>query len=253
MQTKQILLNWILTTYLTSDDFNPEKCLLFLHGRWNDKMSFLEIYKLLDEKNISYIAIDFPWFWWSGFPNFDWSVYDYAEFIQDFIKRLELVKPTLIWHSFWWRICIILWSAEAYDNIDKIILIWSAWIKPKINKLKLAIVKTWKTIFSIPWLKWVWDKIKQKIWSRDYLNSWRMKNIFLKTINDDLTHLFEKIKYPTLLIRWLLDSETPVADGILMSNTIDNAKLKIYDNWTHFVHQEFPNDVFQDIEKFLQK
>lgn len=251
MINKQVLLNWILTTYLTSDDFNPEKCLLFLHGRWNDKTSFQEIYKLLDEKKISYIALDFPWFWWSGFPNFDWSVYDYAEFIQDFIKRLELVKPILVWHSFWWRICIILWSAEAYDNIDKLILIWSAWIKPKTSKLKLAIVKTWKTLFSIPWLKWIWNKIKNKIWSSDYINAWRMKNIFLKTINDDLSHLFEKIKYPTLLIRWLNDTETPVADGILMSNTIDNAKLKVYNNWTHFVFQEFPNDVFQDIEKFI--
>lgn len=251
MQTKQVLLNWLITSYITSDNFTPKKSLFFLHGRGNDKISFLEIYKLLDEKKISYIAMDLPGFWWSAFPNWARTIYDYAEFVEDFIKRIWLIKPILVWHSFWWRICIITWSKDTYDNIEKIIMIWWAWIKPKTNKLKLAVVKTWKAIFSLPWLKWIWNKIKNKIWSRDYLSSWRMKEIFLLAINEDLTYLLEKIKYPCLLIRWLLDSETPIADGILMSNTIENAKLKVYDNWTHFVHQEFPKEVFQDIEKFI--
>lgn len=251
MQNKQVLLNWIITSYLTSDNFSPEKSLFFLHWWGQNKSSFQKIYKLLDEKNISYIALDFPWFGGSSFPSFDWKITDYADFTKDFIKRIWLVKPTLVWHSFWWRVCIILWSSESYENIDKLVLIWAAWIKPRTNKLKSVVTKTWKLFFSIPWLKWIWDKIRSKIWSRDYINSWRLKNIFLNTIKEDLTPLLEKIKFPTLLIRWLKDTETPIADWILMSNVIDDAKLKVYDNWTHFVHVEFPKDIFNDINKFI--
>jgi pimeloyl-ACP methyl ester carboxylesterase len=250
MQTKQFLLNWILISYLTSDNFNPEKSLFFLHGWQQDKSSFNKIYKLLDEKDISYIAIDFPWFWWSDFPKFDWTIYDYTEFIEDFIKRIGLVKPTLVWHSFWWRVCIVMWSSQ-YENINKLILIWAAWIKPETNKLRHIVTKAWKLVFSIPWLQWIWYAIKSKIWSRDYVNSGRLKNIFLNTINDDLTPLLEKIKYPTLLLRGLDDTETPVADGILMNNTIDDTKIRIFEHWTHFVHDEFPKEITLEIEKFI--
>lgn len=249
MQTKQILLNWIITSYLISDNFDPKKSLLFLHGRWQSKTSFEKIYKLLDEKHTPYIAFDLPWFWWSDFPKYDWQITDYAEFTEDFIKRIWLIKPVLIWHSFWWRICIILGS--RYENIDKIVLIWAAWIKPKKNIFKYALSKTWKALFSIPWLQWMWDIIKAKVWSRDYINSWRLKNIFLNAINNDLKSLLPNIKYPTLLLRWLHDTETPVADWIFMSNTIENAKIKIFEHWTHFVHDELPKEVFEEIEKFI--
>ncbi len=250
MQTKQFLLNWILTSYLTSDNFNPEKSLFFLHGWGQDKSSFNKIYKLLDEKNISYIALDFPWFGASDFPKIDWKISDYAEFIQDFINRIWLIKPTLVWHSFWWRICIILWSSN-YENLDKLVLIWAAGIKPKTNILKYAIAKTWKLFFSIPWLQWIWDKIKSKVWSRDYLNSWNLKQIFLNTINEDLTPYLQYINHKTLLLRWLNDLETPVADWILMNNMIKSSRIKIFEHWTHFLHDELPEEVVEEIEKFI--
>lgn len=250
METKQVLLDWILTSYLISDNFNLENSLFFLHWWGQSKSSFSKIYKILDEKSISYIALDFPWFGSSAFPDFDWEITDYADFTKDFIKRIWLVKPTLIWHSFWWRVCIILWSSE-YDNINKLVLIWAAWIKQKTNKIRYYISKAWKLFFSIPWLNWIWEKIKNKVWSSDYINSWRLKQIFINTINKDLTPLLQYVKYPTLLLRWLKDTETPVADGILMNNTIDDTKIKIFEHWTHFVHDEFPNEVFEEIEKFI--
>lgn len=251
MQNKQCLLNWLITSYITSDNFDNEKSLLFLHWRGQNKLSFEKIYKFLDFKNISYIALDFPWFWSSSFPDFDWQVSDYANFTKNFITKTSLKKPILIWHSFWWRVCLILGSEKDYDNIDKIIMIWWAWIKPKINKLKLYIIKTWKFIFSTPWLKKIWEKIKKNIWSRDYLASWKMKNIFLNAINKDLTNLLQKIKYPTLLLRGEKDTETPLKDWILMNEKIKNSKLKVFENKTHFVHQEIPKEIFEEIDKFI--
>ncbi len=249
MQQKQILINWNITSYLCSDNFDPKKSLLFLHGWWQSKLSFEKIYKILDKKNISYIALDFPWFWTSGIPKNNWWVHDYADFTKDFIENLELEKPILVWHSFWWRVCIIL--GWIYENLSKIVMIWAAWIKAKTNKLNYLFTKTWKAIFSIPGFKWIWNKIKNKVWSRDYLNAWKLKIIFLNVVNKDLTDLLLYIKFPTLLIRWLKDEETPVADWIKMDKMIKDSKLKIFDKWTHFVFQEFPEEVWEEIEKFI--
>ncbi|MFA5917815.1 MAG: alpha/beta hydrolase [Candidatus Gracilibacteria bacterium] len=250
MQTKQFLLNGILTSYLTSDNFNPEKSLFFLHGWGQDKSSFNKIYKLLDEKNISYIALDFPGFGASDFPKVDWKISDYAEFTKDFINRIGLVKPVLVGHSFGGRICIILGSSN-YENLDKLVLIGAAGIKPKINILKYAIAKTGKLFFSIPGLQGIGDKIKSKVGSRDYVNSGKLKQIFLNTINEDLTPYLQYINCKTLLLRGLNDTETPVADGILMNNIIKNSRIKIFENGTHFLHDELPEEIVEEIEKFI--
>lgn len=249
MESKQILINSILTSYIVSDNFDSKNCIVFLHGWWQSKLSFEKIFKILDKKNISYISFDFPWFWSSQFPNTNWWIHDYADFTKDFIEKFELKKPILVWHSFWWRVCIILgWN---YENINKIVMIWAAWIKAKSSKIKFAFTKTWKTIFSIPWFRWIWKKIKDRIWSRDYLNAWKLKYIFLKAVNEDLTNLLWYIRFPTLLIRWLKDEETPIADWIKMNKMISNSKLKIFDNWTHFVFDEYPDEVWEEIEKFI--
>lgn len=250
MKTKKIIVNWILISYINSDNFNLQKSILFLHGWGQDKMSFEKIYSILDENWVSYIWLDFPGFWMSDFPASDFSIFDYANFTNDFIDKIWLVKPVLLWHSFWWRICIILWS--SFKNISKIVLIWAAWIKPKVNKIRLIITNIWKIMFSLPWLKWIWNKIKARVWSLDYQNSWKLKQIFLNTINEDLKPLLSKIKYQTFLIRGEKDTETPMQDWEIMNKLIPNSKLKIYVDGTHFVFQENSVSVASEILEFIK-
>lgn len=250
MKSNKIILNGILTSYITSPSFDSQKSLLFLHGWWQNAMSFEKIYSNLDKAWISYVWLDFPWFWMSDFPDENWWIKDYANFVKDFITKLWLNKPVLVWHSFWWRVWIIIWS--SFENMAKIVLIWSAWIKPKVNKLRLILTKLWKIIFSLPWLKSIWNKIKTNISSRDYLNSWKLKQIFLNTINEDLTHLLPKIKYETLLIWWYNDKETPLKDWELMNKLIKDSKLKVFKEWSHFVFQEFSEEITNEILNFIK-
>jgi len=252
MKKKQILINNSCISYCQSEYFDANNCLLFLHWWWQDYNSFSKIYKNLDKfKKTSYIWIDFPGFWWSVLESKNMSIYDYADFTIKFIKKLKLIKPSIIWHSFWWRVNIVLWS--NYDNLNKIILIWAAGIKPKTSLIKKIIVKTWKIIFSIPGLMLIWNILKNKIWSTDYINSGNLKNIFLNVINEDLTNLLDRISYKTLLIWWKNDKETPILDWELMNRLIKKSKLKTFNNWTHFVFQEYSKEISKIILDFQNK
>lgn len=250
MISQKTILNWLSTSYCTSENLSKEGSLLFLHWWGQTYKSFESIYKILDENNISYVWLDFPGFGMTDFPKTDFEIFDYADFTHDFIEKLELKNPTLIWHSFGWRVSIILGAKS--ENIDKIILIWRAWIKPKWNPNREKIVALAKIIFSLPGLGKIGEKLKNKFSSRDYIRAGKLKNIFLKVINTDLTQYLPKINKQTLLIRWAQDMETPLSDWELMNKLIPNSKLKVYETWTHFVFQEFSTEVSNDIIEFIK-
>lgn len=250
MNHQKIILNWLSISYCTSQNFSKDCSLLFLHGWGQNYQSFEKIYSILDENNISYIWLDFPGFGMSDFPKTDFWIEDYADFTNDFIKKIELKELSLVWHSFGWRVSIILWT--KIENISKIILIWAAWIKPKWNPNREKIVSIAKIIFSLPGLSKIWEKLKNKFSSRDYLRAWKLKNIFLKVINTDLTNYLPKINKETLLLRWAKDSETPLSDWELMNKLIPNSKLEVWGNWTHFVFQEYPEEIAEKIMEFVK-
>lgn len=250
MNHQKTILNWLSTSYCTSKNISKDGSLLFLHWWWQNYQSFEKIYKILDKNNISYIWLDFPGFGMTDFPKTDFEIFDYANFTRDFIEKLDLKNPTLVGHSFGWRVSIILWA--DYENIDKIVLIWAAWVKLKWSPNRQKIVKIAKIIFSPPGLSKIWEKIKNKFSSRDYLRAWKLKNIFLKVINTDLTEYLPKINKTTLLLRWLQDTETPLSDWELMNKLIPDSNLEIWENWTHFVFQEYPEEIAEKIIEFIK-
>ncbi|MDD5213372.1 MAG: alpha/beta hydrolase [Candidatus Gracilibacteria bacterium] len=250
MIAQKTILNGLSTSYCISENFSKENSLLFLHGWGQTYKSFESIYKILDENNISYVGLDFPGFGMTDFPKTDFEIFDYANFTSDFIEKLELKNPTLIGHSFGGRVSIILGAKS--ENIEKIILIGAAGIKPKGNPNREKIVSIAKAFFSLPGLSKIGEKLKDKFSSRDYLRAGKLKNIFLKVINTDLTEYLPKINKQTLLIRGDLDAETPISDGKLMNKLIPDSKLKVYKNGTHFVFQEFSTEVSNDIIEFIK-
>ena len=62
--------------------------------------------------------------------------------------------------------------------------------------------------------------------SADYLRADQMKQIFLNTINEDLSSEVSKITQPSLLIWGKNDTETPLADANLMLSKLKNGTFK---------------------------
>jgi len=200
MHQKKCIIGNTVTTYLESDIKDKNNTLLFLHGWMQNKESFQDIFFLLDKKNIPYISLDLPWFWGTSLISKDMQIEDYGAFVQQFIEKLELKNPILVWHSFGGRISIYLGS--FYENISKVVLIGAAGIAPKMNLLKLVFVKTGKIIFSFPWLQSLGKKVKSSFSAPDYRTAGKMTQIYRNTIENDLQHYMKQVSFPTLMIWW---------------------------------------------------
>ncbi|EKE26615.1 MAG: alpha/beta superfamily hydrolase/acyltransferase [uncultured bacterium (gcode 4)] len=248
MLEKQSVVDGVIINYLISDNFDPEKCLFFLHWWKQDRKSFISILEILENKKISFISIDFPGFWKSSKLSYDWWIKDFSEITCRFIEKLDLKKPVLIAHSFWWRIAIYLWA--KYNIASKLILIWAWSISPKKKNIKYFIVKAGKFLLSVKWLHFIWDIVREKLRSPDYKSSNELKWTFLKIINEDISNMLTDIKAPVLLIWWKNDNQTLLEQWIQMKDTIPNSRLEIFEDWTHFVFQEYPQEVANLITDF---
>jgi len=251
MISKKILVDEIPLNIVLSDFFDEkEDTIVFLHWWGQNAKTFEKIMKEFEKEKRSFVSIDFPWFGLTPLPKWIWGVREYALFIKSALDKIKIKKATFISHSFWWRVLIYLNNLYP-EKIEKNIFIWWAGIKPEFSKSKLFIIKLWKWVFKIPWLKKIWDKIRKKVSSRDYLASWELQNIFLKVINEDLKNKIKNINTATLLIRWDKDDETPLEDWNYFHKNIGDSELLVLD-WTHFVYLEKHKEVLSKIQSFLK-
>lgn len=241
MLCKQAVVQKHIFTYYHSPEIDSKNCYVFLHGWGQNWSTFHKIFEILEKKHISYVSIDLPWFWKTPLIDANWQIEDYGNFVIDIIEKLWLQKPILIGHSFWGRITIYI--ASFYKNLHRIVLIGSAGIKSTPNYLKLAVIKTGKYIFSLPWLNHFYSKLKNKIASEDNKNAGKLSKIFKNTIGNDLRKYMDTIDYQSTLIWWTDDTQTPIEEGKMIHQHIKNSHLKIIQKGTHFVYDEFPNEV----------
>jgi len=250
MKQKQVLLEGKILTYYENLLWQKEWVLVFLHGWMQDGKSFSDICKILEEKNIAYVSIDFPWFWGSQLRHDDMTIEEYGKVVIDFLEKLQLKNAILIGHSFGGRVSIYL--ASFYTNIESIILICAAWIAKKISIPKYFVVKTWKIILSFPWLRSIGKKVRKWFSSPDLINAGKMEKIFRNTIALDLQDTMKSITLPSLMIWWKDDNQTPLHEWNIMHKLIRGSILQVLE-WTHFIHQEKPETLAEMILNFTKK
>lgn len=251
MESRNSIVWWLHTKYFVNSCFwnNDKPPILFLHGRGQSGDCFREFFSEFEKKWVPCIAIDFPWFWWSAYPWNEWTVWTYAKYIKSFIDKIWLSEVMVVWHSFWCRIVIKIESELKY--FKKIILIWAWWIQQNTENKIVSWLKKSQT-YQLLKNSFVWDWYRKKKWSSDYLNSWSMKQIFLNVINEDLTDNLSSINNETILIWWSNDIETPIEHWKIMNEKINNSKLYVIENWSHFVFQEKFNETFRLIDNFYE-
>lgn len=228
--------------------------ILFLHG-WMDSLHTFD--RLISEFGTAWrvVRVDLPGFGQSEMPKKAWDLYNYTQFVKDFIDKLNIQADVLIGHSFGGKI-IIKGIAENVISAKKIVLIASAGIA-KTNAFKISfkiLAKIGKVLSLIPPLVFWRGKLRQKLYEQtesDYLKTGALKETFLKIIAEDLETAAGLIKTPALLIWGRCDQETPLADGEHLSKLIHGSKLKIIADAGHFVHQEKPKEAAQLIKNFL--
>ncbi|MBI2010932.1 MAG: alpha/beta hydrolase [Candidatus Colwellbacteria bacterium] len=254
LEEKQIVLNKLLINYYVLENPKAETSFVFLHGWRSEAKVWLPIINSLVSEKIKIYALDLPGFGKSEMPPKTFTLADYAETIAQFIETLKLKNACLVGHSFGGRVAIKL-AATRPDLIQKLFLANSAGIRRLSVKrgFSRAGAKIVKPIFKLPPLQPLREKIYRRIGAEDYLVAGKMKETFLKTINEDLTPFLPEIKQKTVIIWGDKDQETPFKDGELMAKEIPHAKLEIIKGAGHYSFIDKPDRFIQVLKEFLNE
>jgi len=233
------------------------RVIVLLHGWGSSLKSFTDLSKHL-ESNYRVVSLDFPGFGGSPQPLQDWGVGEYSDFVHDFLEKLKINKPyVLAGHSFGGRVIIKGIHAGALSS-EKVVLIDSAGVRPSDNARKLIfkfIAKSGKAITSLPVLKLLRPALRNKLYatagSTDYLDSGTMKNIFVKTIDEDLLPFVSSIKQPTLLIWGEKDQITPLSEAESLLGQLADARISIIPGAGHYSYVDNSPAFIKAMDEFI--
>ncbi len=223
--------------------------IVLLHGWGSNIKLFANLIDLLSKK-YKVVAMDMPGFGESQEPPSAWCVDDYADFVIEFLKAYNTDKVMLLGHSFGGRVIIKLNSCKNLPfEISKVILVDSAGILPPKSNKKSFRTRWYKFCRSILSTKIMQklapealEKLRVKYGSADYVAaSPLMRQVLVKTVNEDLEPLLPNIKCPTLLVWGVNDTATPLSDGEKMEKLIPDAGLVKLENAGHysFLEQQY--------------
>jgi pimeloyl-ACP methyl ester carboxylesterase len=249
----QLIVNGLLIAYDQIGSGN--KTILFLHGWADSGKTFEKLTKQFDGK-YRIISLDLPGFGGSDAPKDAWTLDDFAVFVSNFIKKLNIDVHAIVAHSNGGPIAIRGLS-ESKFKAKKLVLIASAGIRNPgslKNKTLKVLAKPAKFALRIS-PKSTQQKVKKKLYSAigsDYMVVENMKDTFKNIVSADVLHDAKNIEIPVCLIYGENDESTPLTYGRQFEKAFAVGKLSIIKNAGHFVHQEQDNEVSNIIKDFLK-
>lgn len=226
---------------------NKEKnAIVLMHG-WGQNISMMQMLGEPFKNDYRIIVIDFPGFGKSEEPKEVMDVGDYTSLVEELLKKLNVKEPILIGHSFGGRVAV---KFASRNKVKKVILLSPALKGHDKKGMKTKVLKTLK---KVPGLKSLEGWAKNHIGSRDYkAASPIMKQVLVKTVNEDLSEDAKKIKAPVILIYGDMDLEVPSEDTLEYEKLIPDCGLILYEGCTHYAYLERLNQTISIIKNFIK-
>ena len=225
-----------------------QKIILFLHGWGGSTLSFKWFADCL-QTDFRVFNLDFCGFGKSLEPQTPMGVGDYAQKVKDLLLKEEVTKCYVVAHSFGGRVALKL--CEIFD-VEKLILVDSAGIKPKFSFKKFIKIEAYKCKKLLVKLGLKNKKCLDNAGSDDYrVLSDSMKKTFIKVIQEDLSVCAQNVKCETLIVWGEKDKETPLYMARKLNKLIKNSELVVLENTGHFCYLEKPALFLQMITIFL--
>lgn len=230
--------------------------IVLMHGWGCNRTTLASIERNLTP-NFKVYNIDFPGFGESSEPCDVWSVDDYTQLIEAWIKAEGIENPIMLGHSFGGRVGIIY---AARNSVKKLILVDAAGVKPTRTLRYYCKVYSYKFIKRVLPLVFgknkgahLIDKYRGKAGSSDYNSSTQMmRSIMSRVVNEDLKSYMPQIKCPTLLIWGANDTATPLKDAKIMEQLIPDAGLVSFEGVGHYSFLENPHGFDAVMKSFLK-
>ena len=237
IKVKNVLVNYI--------QYGEGKDILLLHG-WGQN---IEMMKMLGDNfsdRFRITILDFPGFGLSEEPSESWTIKDFADMLEEFVKELGIKKPIIMGHSFGGRVAI---RYSADHVVEKIVLFGSPCVREE-RELPLS-VKILKGIKKLPGMDKIGEFAKNFIGSRDYkAASPIMRQTLVDVVNEDLSKYAKEIDCPTLLIWGENDTEAPVEDAKILEGIMVDGALIVLPG-THYAYIENLGQVVNILNNFI--
>lgn len=235
------------------------KEIILLHG-WLCSLETMKPIAQALENNFKVYNVDLPGFGKSDMLRETYNTNMFGDFLNNFVEQLKIKNPILIGHSNGGR-TIINYAGRKLGKIDKIVLIDSAGIKPKrtigyyMRVYTFKFLKNFLSIFpNVEMFNNIRERVLGKFGSSDYKNSSEVLRRTMSTIiNEDQTEILKNINVPTLLLWGENDEDTPLTDGKLMEENIQEAALVTIKNAGHFSYLDSYNQCMEIIKEFIKE
>ena len=258
---------------------NHKTTLLFLHGFGESKYTWHFLIKPLS-KYYHLITLDLKGFGDSPkTEDDDYSVYDQAKIVQEFIEDKKLKNLTVVGRSFGGGVALVLALMQEKKmlkiKIDKLILINTMCYKqnlpsmmrvlqePIIGYLGIHLLSA-ETIAKEAYAyafsndKLIPEESVEK--SAQLIDMPNAKYAYKQTVDyivpDDIAKIekeYKDIKIPTLIIWGKDDVSIPYKFGQRLHHDIPNSHFSLFEGIGHMPQEEAPQKVIDEIEKFMGK
>ncbi len=226
--------------------------LVCLHGWGGSKESFTELKGALRKTGMEIHTPDLPGFGEEPDPPRPWSVSDYADWVEEYLKRNQIHDQplSLLGHSHGGRICLVL-AARKKLKIQHLYLCAAAGIsRPKHAKrlLGLMLAKGGKALLSLPGAKALQPIGKKMLYKLIRVHDYErasdvMRQTLIQVTREDLRPVLPKVTAPTDIFWGIDDQMTPVADGKLMHEAIRGSRLHLFPGVRHRVHRDRAEEI----------
>jgi len=242
-----IIINGIKTSYQV---FGEGKPFLILHGWGSNSDRWIEIAEIISKKGFKVIIPDLPGFGKSEPLDMPWNSNRYINWIEKFLKELNLNEFYLLGHSFGGALASKI-AIKYPQRVQKLFLVSAAVVRKKTAKKDVS-AKASKLIKIFSFLPYygLFRKAVYKFIVRksDYVYvEGVMKETYLNVIAEDMSFQIPFIKVPTIIIWGDKDEFTPPEDAYFIEKHIKNSKLIMIPGADHHLHRKQPEIVAEDI------
>lgn len=249
-----VVVNGLMANYQKAG--TGEKTLVFLHGWGDTSATFAGLMEKLQNR-YKVLSLDLPGFGGSQMPERAWGVQDYANFVKDWLKKIDVSEVhAIIGHSYGGSIAIA-GTGNHTLRPKRLVLVAASGIRG-VHRVRRAVLRGSAKVVKVP-LKLLpghlQRRLKRKVYQTigsDAMLLPHMELTYKRLMSEDLRTVAKGINVPTLLVYGSKDKDTPVKYGRLFHSAIPKSRLEVV-NAGHFVHQEIPDELAGMVDDFLKE